>query len=104
MLSCERDTRKWAANIHERLGLRQRDAVQCGDIWHCPVRCAARRSDAAQWIAAQCGAAEVPHTPRSNPNETRYRLEELLVHEERLTTSGVGTGEQWYLLVTLPAL
>lgn len=23
-----------------------------------------------------------------------YRLEELLVHEERLTTSGVGTGEQ----------
>jgi len=32
-----------------------------------------------------------------------YLLEELLVHEERLTTSGVGTGEQWYLLVVLPA-
>lgn len=32
-----------------------------------------------------------------------YRVEELLVHEERLTTSGVGTGEQWYLFVVLPA-
>lgn len=32
-----------------------------------------------------------------------YRLEELLVHDERPTTSGVGTGEDRYLLAILPA-
>lgn len=41
-------------------------------------------STLAEWIAQQSGLFK----------QNAYRLEELLVHEERLTTSGVGTGEQ----------